>query len=147
MPARRRRSKRWLMTGLINVSANDLLLMDAAVKRSGARLQGGSRLPARTLSLQWGNRFPSSLFSFSLLLNASRQFAHKSSLALEIMRRGTNTEFIFNSANVEFGLSYLTKAPLFQANKISHLHPQKQAYSSPQNVADYDGMCFTFDDL
>lgn len=41
-----------LMTDLINVSANDPLLMDAAVKRSGSRLQGGLRLPVRALSLE-----------------------------------------------------------------------------------------------
>lgn len=155
MPARRRRCKRWLMTDLINVSANDPLLMDAAVKRSGSRLQGGSRLPVRTLSLQWGNRFPfKTLFYFHIFspLPSPPQGSAALCRQLEPCSRdnegGKQIAGLFLIQRTLLSSSFLSTAPpapLFQANNNSPLHRPKTSVFFLQNFADNDEMCFKCD--
>lgn len=75
------------MTDLINVSANDPLLMDAAVKRSGSRLQGGLRLYARVHSHSSEETLVTFFFflHFHHFFTPAGLFVHKSNRTLKTM--------------------------------------------------------------
>lgn len=90
------------MTDLINVSANDPLLMDAAVKRSGSRLQGDSRLPVPYTFTPVGKQISfDTLFYFHAPLTGFRGFADNSSLAPEI-RGGAGLFLIQHTLRLSF---------------------------------------------
>lgn len=96
------------------------------------RWNGAARASPRVhFHFNRGNRIPSSLYCilFQGFLCTGRP------LLSRWRGRETNSRFviiIFFTQRPLLSLSFLTKAPLFQANNISLSHPQKQAYFFPK---------------
>lgn len=148
MPAHRRRCERWLMTDVINVSANDPLLMDAAVKRSGSRLQGGARLPVRTLWLQWGNTFPSTLyFIFHTPPSPPQKALCRQVEPCSWDNEGMEqTEGLFLIQRTFLSSSFLFKnKKRFSQSTKKHFKSLKICIFFSRNVADNDEMWLKFD--